>query len=73
MGGLKKLYAHNARAIRAKGEKKMKKINIKLKFILCYLLIGLAMILPTGITILFANKLLAYYKNLINQNKEVKK
>lgn len=51
----------------------MKKITIKLKFIPCYLLIGLAMILPTGITILFANKLLAYYKNLINQNKEVKK
>ena len=56
-----------------KGEKKMKKITIKLKFILCYLLIGLAMILPTGITILFANKLLDYYNNLINQNKEVKK
>jgi len=67
------LYAHNARAIRAKGEKKMKKITIKLKFILCYLLIVLAMILPTGITILFANKLLDYYKNLINQNEEVKK
>ena len=56
-----------------KGAKKMKKITIKLKFILCYLLIGLAMILPTGITILFANKLLDYYNNLINQNEEVKK
>ena len=51
----------------------MKKITIKLKFILCYLLIGLAMILPTGITILFANKLLDYYNNLINLNEEVKK
>ena len=48
----------------------MKKITIKLKFIL---LIGLAMILPTGITILFANKLLDYHNNLINQNEEVKK
>ena len=73
MGRLKKLYAHYARAIRAKGEEKMKKIIIKLKLISCYLLIGLALILPTCITILFANKLLAYYKNLINQNKEMKK
>ena len=73
MGRLKKLYAHNARAIREKGEKKMKKIIVKLKFILCYLLIGLAMILPTGITIIFANKLLDYHNNLINLNEEVKK
>ena len=51
----------------------MKKINIKLKLISCYLLIGLAMILPTGITILFANKLLDYHNNLINQNEEIKK
>ena len=51
----------------------MKKINIKLQLILCYLLIGLAMILPTGITILFANKLLDYHNNLININEEVKK
>ena len=51
----------------------MKKINIKLKLILCYLWIGLAMILPTGITILFANKLLDYHNKLINQDKEVKK
>ena len=51
----------------------MKKIIIKLKLISCYLLIGLAMILPTGITILFANKLLDYHNNLINQNEEVKK
>ena len=51
----------------------MKKITIKLKFILCYLLIGLAMILPTGITILFANKLLDYHNNLIHQDEEVKK
>lgn len=73
MGRLKKLYAHNARAIRAKGENKMKKITIKLKFILCYLLIGLAMILPTGITIIFANKLLDYHNKLINLKEEVKK
>lgn len=74
MGRLKKnFYAHNARAIRVKGEKKMKKIIIKLQFILCYLLIGLAMILPTGITILFADKLLDYHNNLININEEVKK
>lgn len=51
----------------------MKKIIIKLKFISCYLLIGLAMILPTGITILFANKLLDYHNNLINLKEEVKK
>ena len=51
----------------------MKKITIKLKFILCYLLIGLAMLLPTGITIIFANKLLDYHNNLINLNEEVKK
>ena len=51
----------------------MEKIILKLKLIFCYLMIGLAMILPTGITILFANKLLDYYKNLINQNEEVKK
>ena len=51
----------------------MEKIIIKLKLIFCYLMIGLAMILPTGITILFANKLLDYYNNLINQNEEVKK
>ena len=73
MGRLKKFYAHYARAIRAKGEKKMKKINIKLKLILCYLWIGLAMILPTGITILFANKLLDYHNNLIDLDEEVKK
>ena len=51
----------------------MEKIILKLKLIFCYLMIGLAMILPTGITILFANKLLDYYNNLINQNEEVKK
>ena len=51
----------------------MKKIIIKLKLISCYLLIGLAMILPTGITILFANKLLDYHNNLINLDEEVKK
>ena len=51
----------------------MEKIIIKLKLIFCYLMIGLAMILPTGITILFANKLLDYHNNLINQNEEVKK
>ena len=53
----------------------MNKIIIKLKLILCYLLIALAMILPTGITILFANKLLDYHNNLINLNEdeEVKK
>ena len=51
----------------------MNKIIIKLQLILCYLLIGLAMILPTGITILFANKLLDYHNNLINLNEEVKK
>lgn len=51
----------------------MKKINIKLKLILCYFLIVLAMILPTGITILFANKLLDYHNNLINLDEEVKK
>ena len=51
----------------------MEKIILKLKLIFCYLMIGLAMILPTGITILFANKLLDYHNNLINQNEEVKK
>ena len=51
----------------------MKKIIIKLKLILCYLLIVIAMILPTGITILFANKLLDYHNNLINLDEEVKK
>lgn len=51
----------------------MEKIIIKLKLIFCYLMIVLAMILPTGITILFANKLLDYHNNLINQNEEVKK
>ena len=51
----------------------MEKIIIKLKLIFCYLMIGLAMILPTGITILFANKLLDYYNNLINQNEKEKK
>ena len=51
----------------------MEKIIIKLKLIFCYLMIGLAMILPTGITILFANKLLDYHNNLINQNEEVRK
>ena len=51
----------------------MEKIILKLKLIFCYLMIGLAMILPTGITILFANKLLDYHNNLINQNEEMKK
>ena len=51
----------------------MKKINIKLKLILCYSLIVLAMILPTGITLLFANKLLDYHNKLMDLNEEVKK
>lgn len=51
----------------------MKKINIKLQLIFCYSLIVLAMILPTGITLLFANKLLDYHYKLMDLNEEMKK